>query len=241
MQLRKYMSSNSLFDLIIKRRLYFHPLYLFEDATEGSPLSSDVNALREFSSAINLGYSLESLLSIGRVVSSVCCWHRAEHESVAMWKIYAGTGQGCCIIADEKLLVSTLSKEQGVKHFPVEYVDKDSHVSISTPIPHLEHSARFKSREYDFEREYRFLHIESKAIKTKTRKENDGSMITEPDLVQSTILKGRYVNFDWGVIGLRVLVSPYLAQHEQETISNVVEILSQGSLKVERSTIKVRS
>jgi Protein of unknown function (DUF2971) len=243
MQFYKYMSALSLFDMILNSRLYFHPIHMFEDQWEGVPVPREEGALREYVERMKarndlLGSLPVEMLHVGRFTSWASCWHEAERESVAMWKIYAGTGQGCCIIADRAKTIELLTVNPEMQHFSVKYVDRDSHSGLSVPFPPLHHSAQYKDLAYDYEREYRFL-LQSKLTLKRTVLP-DKSIWTQPDIEVSRLKTGTYVPFDLERVVERIVISPFLKPHEREVIAKVASRLFASTVTVETSSLSVR-
>lgn len=242
MQLFKYMSTLALFDLILNRRLYFHPLHMFEDLWEGVPLPREEDTLREYGNKWLSNWPDSNIfcnmLQLGRVTSCVSCWHTAEDESIAMWKIYAGTGQGCCLVADRDKAIDCLVKEPGMIHFPVQYVNRESHVGLETELPPLYHSAQFKDLAYFYEQEYRFL-LFSDPVLRRTEM-TDGAIWTEPDLEKSKLTAGRYVNFDYSELSGHILISPFLKKHEKEIMVAMVSRVCDKAIPIGISRLAVK-
>ena len=243
MRLFRYMSAVALFDIIMNERLYFHPLHGFEDQWEGVPLEREREALRKFGERNHPKDDLmrgvyANLLDLGRSTIWASCWHEADDESMAMWKIYAGTSQGCCIVADKAKTISSLTAEPGLIHFPVQYVDRESHMGLEVELPATYHSAQFKDLAYRFESEYRFLLLGDIAL-TKTHMP-DGSLVTQPDFLASQVRTGRYLRFVLPVALEQIILSPFLKKHEQDVIKQLIARLLGTSIKVDVSRLLVK-
>jgi hypothetical protein len=239
MFLRKYMSSMALLDLFMNRRLYFHPLHKFEDQWEGLPTPRELATLLaawppsdDYMTEEDKG----SFFLLGRHVGAACCWHEGDGESIAMWKIYAGTGQGCCVVGQKEALIAAVGGSRGFTHFPVQYVDRDTHVSVNVPLPSLGYFAQFKDCAYESEKEYRFIHLGE--IKTKQERREDGALITKPDY-QQTLSQGVYLTAEPEKLIEKVILSPFLRGYEEGVIRQVIEVVTSGKIRVERSRLKV--
>jgi hypothetical protein len=55
----------------------------------------------------------------------VSCWHKSEHESEALWRLYSGSGGGVCIESTAERLTESLGKLEGLTIDSVSYVDFD--------------------------------------------------------------------------------------------------------------------
>jgi len=100
--------------------------------------------------------------SLFRCISFANCWHRAEHESAAMWAIYAGRHQGVAIQSTLKALSKafpTATEEHVNKMLKigfVEYIDPDA----EEPLPFLIDGYKAVLRKrlwYSYEQEVRLI------------------------------------------------------------------------------------
>jgi len=87
--------------------------------------------------------------------SLVNCWHSGEHESVAMWRLYATQYEGIAIQTTVQALTSSLVGEETVYVGEIEYVDY-----AKDPIPEGSSLTPFfhKMIEFQHEREVRALY-----------------------------------------------------------------------------------
>jgi hypothetical protein len=234
------MSVFSLFDMILKKHLYFHPLHLLEDDWEGLPLPLDEKLLTDYelsrSGDPELAAIHVDLLRVGRYTGCVSCWHQAEIETMAMWKIYAGNAHGCCVIVNKDQMTSW-AESLSIVHFPVTYVDRNTECKIKNPVSPLHYSATYKHKAYEYEQEYRFW--ETSEIEPMSYMK-EGAYYTKPDISKSKIEKGIYAEFDLATVVDRIMVSPFLANFEQDTIVKIVERLCGASIAVGPSTLAVK-
>jgi len=85
----------------------------------------------------------------------VSCWHLAEHESAAMWKLYSLSDQGVAIESTVPQVMDSFGKSgKRVKPGDVDYInfDRDADDTASTAEPIFT-----KRKSYEHEKEYRFL------------------------------------------------------------------------------------
>ena len=215
---------------------------MFEDQWEGVPLASEHQALLKIGQTTSpegdpMRETFSRLAELGRYTLAASCWHQADTESMAMWKIYSGTGQGCCIVAEMDWMITTLSRDPGLTHFPVTYVNRDSHFSLDVPLPPLHHSARYKDEAYTYENEYRF--VKSGPILTKRSTQSDGSIWTEPDFEASTLRAGMYVPLLLEPSNVRILLSPFLKPHELGIIKRAVSLVTRYEIQVDVSRLLI--
>lgn len=92
----------------------------------------------------------------GRREFYVNCWHMAEHESVAMWKIYSSLGNGVAIVSNGARLESALvANEEKLYLGAVKYRDP-SWVQIG--ISNAFDTMMVKRSSFEHEREVRLVH-----------------------------------------------------------------------------------
>lgn len=86
----------------------------------------------------------------------VNCWHAADHESVAMWKIYGAPGAGVAILTNGGRLATALASNNESLHFgAVHYMDPNS-FEIGTP--NVFDTLTRKRASYAYEQEARLVH-----------------------------------------------------------------------------------
>ena len=96
------------------------------------------------------------MMKSGRRDYYVNCWHAAEHESVAMWKIYAAPGAGVAVISNGgRLDASLAANEEQIYLGAVRYEDP-LWVQIGTP--NAFDRIMVKREYYAFEQEVRLVH-----------------------------------------------------------------------------------
>lgn len=100
----------------------------------------------------------------------VSCWHRSEHESEAMWKLYSNTGQGIALESTVDQLRESINDKDGLYIEDVRYADFDS-----DPIEkgHKHYGLVMKRKSFEHEKEVRAF---------KMLKENGKGMLLKCDL-----------------------------------------------------------
>jgi hypothetical protein len=91
----RYFGLAHLLSTLQKGQLHFSRVDTFKDPFEGSLPKAEVEADQEFYASVGVPKIQEqaartraSMLKL----HAACCWHLAEHESEAMWKLYANEG-----------------------------------------------------------------------------------------------------------------------------------------------------
>jgi hypothetical protein len=86
----------------------------------------------------------------------VSCWHAAEHESAAMWKIYASPGAGVAIISNGARLETALgSNEESFYLGAIKYRDP---AVVEIGANNAFDSLMIKRSSFEYEREVRLVH-----------------------------------------------------------------------------------
>jgi hypothetical protein len=110
----RYMDFAKFVDLLDKQALFFPRATLFNDAYEGSVSNETVRSRPEIIDKIILGFEKEIQNSLRKTMASKCefqslerrwardwtyisCWHKNDHESAAMWSLYASSNQAVAI------------------------------------------------------------------------------------------------------------------------------------------------
>jgi hypothetical protein len=91
----RYLGLAHLLSTLQKGQLHFSRVDTFKDPFEGSLPKAEVEADREFYASLGIP-KLQPQVARTRAallrLHAACCWHLAEHESEAMWKLYANEG-----------------------------------------------------------------------------------------------------------------------------------------------------
>jgi hypothetical protein len=82
----------------------------------------------------------------------VCCWHKSDHESAAMWRLYSASGQGIAIESTIGRLKASLRDTEGLIVESVRYMDFDT-----DPIEkgHRHYGLFIKRKSFEYEKELR--------------------------------------------------------------------------------------
>jgi hypothetical protein len=130
----RYMSLAKLLSLVESSRLFFCYADRLGDPYEGTlPLAMHRDAKRDMTPEA-WDQMLQGYRQLRRV-TAVNCWHMGDHESAAMWQLYAPTGEGIAVRSTVGRLAASLPQ---------------------TPTPHLQsHANIFIGRVHyvDYEKE----------------------------------------------------------------------------------------
>ncbi|MGZ8186497.1 MAG: hypothetical protein ACXWTL_08640 [Methylobacter sp.] len=82
--------------------------------------------IRKLDAAIN-GINTSLVMEIEENIfqSGVSCWHKSEHESEAMWKLYTASGQGIAIESTIRQLRNSIINEKSLKIESITYLPED--------------------------------------------------------------------------------------------------------------------
>ena len=191
----RYMSFTKFASLLTKKALFFARADKLGDPFEGSLTSLTLQAILNDTT---LGEDRNTLLLMLRNrprYTLINCWHENETESDAMWKLYAGHGDGVAIKTTYRLLKESLIGKEVVSIEKVKYVDYAiARVQLSNPL------AQFiqKRRSFAHEREVR-------AIIQKLDIRGDKISVDGPDICDV----GIYHDVDVNKLVKEVFVPPY--------------------------------
>lgn len=185
----RYMRVRRLEEMITEHRLHFASANQFEDPFEGAV------AVLPHGFPVDPRYSGmdsgERAFAELKRLTKICCWHIADHESVAMWKLYSDLGKGVAITSTLARLASALTPfrlqpEYGVEDLwggNVAYVDL---LKVRLRRAGMLERFFFKHNAYSWEKEFRL------AISVRMAEENgvpvpsDGIFVgaAVPDLIE---------------------------------------------------------
>ncbi|MBM3926031.1 MAG: DUF2971 domain-containing protein [SAR202 cluster bacterium] len=153
----RYFQSDRLLAALHSRTLYFASARQFSDPFEGAVavLPHDTPSDPRYSELEGADQAFEEL----RRLTKISCWHRADYESDAMWKLYAATGKGVAVRTTTERLRRGLLPFRLAPHYgeekpywgPVRYADLHrERLRVS-----MERRFFYKHRAFEWEREYR--------------------------------------------------------------------------------------
>lgn len=205
----RYYRVDRLIESLRSGMLYFASARQFEDPFEGAVavLAHDFPIDPRYAEPNITDRAFEQL----RRLTKINCWHRAEYESDAMWKLYAGMRKGVAIrTTTERLRTSLrpfrLAPEYGEEEpfwGSVKYVDLHTErLNVGT-----EQRFFFKHRAFEWEREFRII------ISVRLAEEYGVSVPED----------GINVSFDPSVLIESIYLGPNLSVNDQKAIFEVCE------------------
>ncbi|MEM6645654.1 MAG: hypothetical protein AAF730_05340 [Bacteroidota bacterium] len=150
----RYMDLTKLLSLLENRRLFFARADMFDDPYEGTWSKAGVKKLRAQVAAGTIpltSATVDGLLASSesmRQKTFISCWFASEHESAAMWELYASS-KGVAIMSDHDSLASAIQAAPITGSTTmISYVDYDK-----TPISFKNTFFPFTHKRLSFEHE----------------------------------------------------------------------------------------
>ena len=208
-QVWRYMSVDRLTWLLTQRRLYFAAATQFADNFEGA------TAVQEYKPPEDPRFPdvdpTERAFRELRRLTKINCWHRADYESDAMWKLYAAQGKGMAICSSRRRLQDALRPfrlqpsygAEWIWFGPVRYVDLTK-VRLRTS---MERRFFFKHQAFAWEREYRL------AVSMRSA---EFFAVEFPEL-------GVEVSVDLNTLISRIVLGPDLAKQDRGAAEDMVK------------------
>ena len=106
----RYMDFAKLVNLLESEALHFVRADMFEDPLEGAWSEAGITILNEQSQDVQPGYGRNFRNPTTREMMFVSCWHRNDHESAAMWRLYSQDGLGVAIKCSYSKLANALNQ-----------------------------------------------------------------------------------------------------------------------------------
>jgi hypothetical protein len=204
----RYFKTNRFIDTLQRSMLYFAAIPQFADRFEGATavLTPDFPIDPRFAQM----EPFENAFFRLRKFKKVSCWHRADCESDAMWKLYAEQSKGVaiCTTADRMrrsvrpYRVTPRSVAEELLAGAVRYEDL-----LSVRLPQNRELYFSKHRAFSWEREFRlFISLDSAS-----------------EWVPETPQEGIEVEFDLDILIEQIMLGPELSEQDRENIIAVVE------------------
>ncbi len=152
----RYMNFDKYIHMLINGGVFFPFVHKLGDPFEGSlPRKTLQRALKWLGGPQGVEVFDKNI----RTQYVVYCWHEMEHESEAMWRLYAGSGPGVAIRTNFESLIKTIF--QGVKSEAADLYGRAEYGDYeTTDIPMLSTIPVFcKRKSFSHEREVRIARI----------------------------------------------------------------------------------
>lgn len=161
----RYMDFTKFMHLLTTQSLWFNRTDKFEDPFEGRYPLKNLQQMRG-----NVWGIMEKLTNHSRQFTYINCWYISNHESAAMWKLYAQTNEAIAIQTTYEKLHTLMPNECYIGE--VSYIDyKNDVIDIYNGFnPHMT-----KRNSFSHERELRALIQDNKST-TKPNPNGEGSM-----------------------------------------------------------------
>lgn len=230
----RYLDLPKLASMLHKRSLHFTRLDALEDKFEGMMPRAVVQAERKYDREVKRGRALVGRTATkapsskaGRKAAAVSCWHRSEHESMAMWKTYGPVEFGVAIrssVGGLKTAFSAVPAERRIFIAQVTYLDFEADMPIDAWLTVL-NRVFWKQKAFESERELRC------AVFQGQHGHGGGFHVLGKGGLDLA------VNLD--VLVDEIVVSPAAAPWYVETVRAVVEGFGVGADKVRPSKLSV--
>ena len=155
----RYFRTDRLVSALQSRSLHFPSARQFEDPFEGAVavLAHDFPIDPRYSNPDHAEKAFEEL----RRLTKISCWHGADYESNAMWKLYAASRKGVAVRTTAKRLQASLKPFRLAPGYGEEepYWGKIRYVDLHTERLSTSMEQRFftKHRAFESEREFRVV------------------------------------------------------------------------------------
>lgn len=150
-----------------------------------------------------------------RSVIYVNCWHINEHESAAMWSIYAGNAPGIAIVSTyDRLRASLACTDREISIGKVKYID---YSKVAIPFDNLLYPAVHKRQSFAHENELRAVIVDLKSL---TVEGEDG--VSRWNLDAEIGLPGIYVRCDVEKLVKDIYVSPKSPDWYHEMVQSII-------------------
>ena len=164
-KLWRYMDFTKFVSMLENSGVYFSQVDLLGDPYEGAySLGNEKNRNFVYSRSDKQKKSVDELvkqIKRRRPGIMISCWHQSNHESAAMWKLYAKSNEAVCIQTTYGKLSQSLGDSVSIGN--VKYIDYEKHwiPERSIYFPFL-----YKRKSFEHERELRAI-IDMKELKQK--------------------------------------------------------------------------
>jgi hypothetical protein len=218
----RYMDFTKFVSMLEKRGLFLPMVSELEDPFEGSYAHGN-EALRPLvyrHIKNEFGLSASEIVQRLRHFVAASCWHSSEHESAAMWKLYAKTNEAVCVQTTFRKLRDAMSSVARVGM--VRYVDYEiDWIPESNPLaPFL-----YKRKSFEHEQEVRAL----------IPPPNIGQILQ--DIAVEPHEVGKWVKMDIAQTIERVFIAPDAPDWFLELVQQVTRRYEQDAIPVIQSAL----
>ncbi len=209
----RYMDFTKFVSLLEKRALFFARADKLEDSFEGYlPNLKREEAQRFFDGHDDRLETMFNSIKESSRYMLINCWHESDHESAAMWKLYAKDDNGIAIKTDFDSLAKSFTSSQDINIGRISYIDYET-----DPLPHSSLLNVFLCKRKSFEHEHEVRAIVQLLPPDDRSDGKEGRM----DLSQDICDVGNYYEIDLSRLIKKVIVSPYAPDWLLELIKSV--------------------
>lgn len=146
----------------------------------------------------------------GRRNFYVSCWHAAQHESAAMWKIYGAPGAGVAVVTNGARLEAALAASEENTYLGAVQYHEPTYFEIGTP--NAFDPMMIKSVSYTYEQEVRLVHWDTSELHDALENFNwNDETMRFDDLIDDPrpLRPGISLSCEIDVLIERVIISPF--------------------------------
>ena len=187
----RYMSLEKFIHMLQFHGLFFPFPGKLNDPYEGSLPAPTVKRLR----LLNAAELIENSTKKGHVVS---CWHEMDHESEAMWRLYAGRGSGIAVKTTFESLMESLAPGWIDDPHPTTMAGRVSYVDYDTDdIPVLNGMPLFyKRKSFSHEKEVRVARFENESNYSRSIT----MLVTLDMLIHEVVVSPMAEDWEFGIV-----------------------------------------
>jgi hypothetical protein len=224
------MTFEKFYWLLETSKLYHTRLDQFHDPFEGAV--TNAYARMRDAGEIKPHFSLKEFepwnFKLGRLSQYATCWHASEHESDALWQLYAPGGAGIAIVSSMGRIeksVDLTSYSYG-RLGEVEYVDFETHDMWRDESPTVIRPGHLKRKSFEYEKEVRGI-VATNLITDGGKFTLDESFLEKQRKEQP---KGIAPNVDLKTLLQSIVISPLAAEFVEELVIKTSERQGLGHL-----------
>lgn len=219
----RYMDFSKFVSMLDAEALFFCRADLFEDPYEGSITTKDFESRSKNITPKPIPPSEEiqiraELNKNARQWVYINCWHINEHESAAMWELYAKTSEAIAIQTTFEKLHNCFDKN--IVLSPIRYVDYEKeHIPNENGLWQYFH----KRKSFEHEKELRCVKLELNNPNMKKAKENNINNIYDFIRNNNNPKKGEQVRISLQNLIHKIHISPTAPSWFLGLVSNIVD------------------
>ena len=209
----RFMDFTKFVSVLEKRALFFARADKLEDSYEGYlPNLKREEAQRFFEGHDDCLETMFNSIKESPRYMLINCWHESDHESAAMWKLYAKDGSGIAIKTNFGSFKKSFTTSQDIFIGRISYID---YKTDSLPHNNLLSAFLCKRKSFEHEREVRAI------VQIPSPGDRNHGQEGVIDFSQDICDVGNYYEVDLSRLIQEVIVSPYAPNWLLELIKSV--------------------